>query len=295
MIRRTALACLTVVFVSAIAFAQQPARSTDALNSTLQQQHPQTEKASTDLQGIPDRPIPEALPPLPPLTVPLSSLTDEELDHRAEQLRMRKNYLSALDCYDLLLKRNPTAVIYNKTGMTYIALMEPGKAEKYLKKAIKLNKTFAEAHNNLGVTFYMRRKFRPAVKEYNKAIKLNPENASFHSNLGTAYIEKKEYDKGLAEYQTAFQLDPGIFDRTSQTGVTARMSSPEDRARFCYMMAKLYATNGDFNRALTSLRRAMEDGFKGIDQVYTDAEFAKLRQDARFTELMKSPPKAIPQ
>jgi len=293
MIRRTALTCLTVFSLLALALAQQPAHPTEALNSKLQ--HPQTEKSPSDLQGIPNLPLPVALPPLPPLTVPLSSLTDEELDHRAEQLRMRKNYLSALDCYEIILKRKPTAAIYNKTGMTYIALMEPGKAEKYLKKAIKLNKTFSEAHNNLGVTYYMRRKFRPAVKEYRKAIKLNPENASFHSNLGTAYVEKKEYHKGLAEYQTAFQLDPEIFDRTSQSGISARMSSPADRARFCYMMAKLYASNGDFNRALTSLRRAMEDGYKDIDKVYTDAEFAKLREDARFTELMKSPPKAIPQ
>jgi hypothetical protein len=38
----------------------------------------------------------------------------------------------------------------------------------------------------------------------------------------------------------------------------------------------------------------MEEGYKDVKDVYTDPEFADLRKDARFAELMKAKPMAIP-
>ena len=73
------------------------------------------------------------------------------------------------------------------------------------------------------------------------------------------------------------------------------MSSPADRAHFYYVLAKLYARSGVTDRSLQYLRRAMEEGYKGIEDVYKDSEFAGLRADPRFTELMASRPMAIPQ
>ena len=71
------------------------------------------------------------------------------------------------------------------------------------------------------------------------------------------------------------------------------MSSPEDRAHYDYVVAKLYAKLGQTDRSLQYLRRAMEEGFKNIEDVYKDAEFAQLRKDPRFTQLMAARPPAI--
>ena len=68
------------------------------------------------------------------------------------------------------------------------------------------------------------------------------------------------------------------------------MSSPGDRARFYYVLAKLYAKSGITDRSLQYLRRAMEEGYKGIEDDYKDAEFAGLRKDPRFSELMAARP-----
>jgi hypothetical protein len=70
--------------------------------------------------------------------------------------------------------------------------------------------------------------------------------------------------------------------------VQAQLPSPEDRARYDYTVAKLYAKMGFSDQSLEYLKRAMEAGFKDLKNVYKDAEFAELRKNPRFTELMAS-------
>jgi hypothetical protein len=61
------------------------------------------------------------------------------------------------------------------------------------------------------------------------------------------------------------------------------------------LLAKLYASSGDVDKSLLYLKKSLEDGFPEIDKVYKDAEFASLRKDQRFAELMAQRPNAIPQ
>lgn len=230
--------------------------------------------------------------PTPPVSLTLG--TPEQLEARGDELRETKNYLDAIDYYKAAIKKHPTAVLCNKEGMTYLAMSNLNKAQKSMQRAVKLDKTYAEAYNNLGVIFYLRKKYGPAEKNYKKALAIR-ESASFHSNLGTVYMEKKEYDKGMAEYAKAYALDPEIFERTSRTGVSARMSSPDDRARFYYFLAKLYAGTGESEKSLLYLKKAMEEGYPDINNVYKDAEFATLRKDERFNEIMAQKPAPLPQ
>jgi hypothetical protein len=60
-------------------------------------------------------------------------------------------------------------------------------------------------------------------------------------------------------------------------------------------MAKLYAKAGVTDRSLQHLRRALEEGYKKIDDVYKDAEFSEVRKDPRFTQLMSGHPPVIPE
>ena len=91
------------------------------------------------------------------------------------------------------------------------------------------------------------------------------------------------------------KLDPEIFERTSRAGVQAMLPSPEDRARYDYVLAKLYARSGIVDRSLHYLKKAMEDGYKEIANVYKDNEFAELRKDPRFTELMTAKTVSLPE
>ena len=238
--------------------------------------------------------IQEVKPIVPLPQVSLKDASPQELEDRGDLLREQKNYLDAIDYYEAALRKQHSALLENKIGMTYLSMGNLGQAEKAIKKALKSDRKYAEAYNNLGVVYYLKKKYGTAEKNYKKAIALR-ESASFHSNLGTVYMERKKYQEGMAEYEKAYQLDPSVFERSSRNGVSARMQSPEDRARFFYVMAKLYASNGDLDKSLEYLKKSLEDGYPDIDKVYKDSEFATLRKDQRFTALMAQRPQSIPQ
>ena len=234
-------------------------------------------------------------PPLRRAEPPAPNASADELDARGDQLRGQKAYLDALDYYRAALAKKPSASLYNKAGVTELELRRDKESTKDFERAVKLDRLSADALNNLGVAWYLQQKYAKAIKQYEKAIKLKEDVASFYNNLGAAYYGKKEWEKATAAYGRALQLDPEIFERTSRTGVTAQLPSPEERARFEYLIAKLYARHGDSDHALQYLRRALEEGYAGIDDVYKDSDFEGLRKDTRFAQLMASKPPAIPE
>ncbi len=248
-----------------------------------------------------------AVPPVVPARVgpPPANASAAELETQADDLRAAKAYLVALDYYNAALKKQPSAGLYNKAGIAELQLNELGPAKKYFEHAIHTDKNLAEGHNNLGVLFYMEKKYKKAVKEYQKALKLNDDSASFHVNLATAYFSLGSKHKGdktspdmlkaLAEYRRALEIDPQILQEHSTLGVAAQLSSPADRANYAFQVARLYAERGNLDLSLHYLRKAMEDGYKGISSVYKDQEFAVVRKDPRFAQLMASRPMAIPQ
>jgi tetratricopeptide (TPR) repeat protein len=235
-------------------------------------------------------------PPMRRAEPPSPNSSREELERRGDELRSEKAYLDALDYYAAALQKTPkNSQILNKRGITELLLLRYKESKKDFERAIHFDREFADAYNNLGVILYLQKKYGNAVKEYEKAIKFRPDSASYYSNLGAAYFSKKEFEKATIAYNEAVRLDPMVFERTSHAGVAAQMASPEDRAHFEYVMAKLFAKQGDSDRSLQYLKRAMEEGYKGIDDVYKDPEFERLRSDARFTQLMAARPPAIPE
>ena len=74
----------------------------------------------------------------------------------------------------------------------------------------------------------------------------------------------------------------------------AQLPSPEDRARYDYTVARLYAKMGFSDRSFEYLKRAMEEGYKDFNNVYKDVEFSELRKDKRFAELVATKNPALP-
>lgn len=238
----------------------------------------------------------QVAPPMRQVEAPSPTASVEDLEKQGDELRSEKAYLDAIDYFRAALGKAPnSAPIENKLGICELLLQHYRDAGKSFEQAIKKDSKFSEAYNNLGVVEYERRKYRGAVKDYKKAITIAPSSPSAYSNLGAAYFAEKKFELASEMYMQALKLDPLIFERTSRAGIAAQMASPQDRAHYSYVLAKLYAKMGDSDHSLEYLRKAMEEGYKGVKDVYSDPEFATLRKDARFAELMKEKPPALPE
>jgi len=234
-------------------------------------------------------------PPLHRAEPPAPGATPEELEKRGDELRTDKNFLDAVDFYRAALKGAPgNASVHNKIGICQLMMQRYKEAKRSFERAIKADRKHADAYNNLGVIEYEARSYNAAIRHYEKAISLRDDAASYYSNLGAAYFGKKQFDKAIQSYSKAMELDPDIFERTSHAGVLAQLPSPEDRAHYDYVLAKLYARTGVPERSLHYLKKAMEEGYKNIKDVYKDNEFSTLRKDPRFAELMAAKTTAIP-
>lgn len=244
---------------------------------------------NTEMVQVGPLPMRRAEPPAP-------GASAVELEARGDELRSEKIYLDAMDFYEAAVSRSgESGSLLNKMGICNLMVQRYKEARKNFSRAIKVDRKHADAYNNLGVVFYQQRDFGRAIKNYQKAVTLNGSAASYYSNLGAAYFAKKEIDKAALNYSRALEIDPDVFERISRAGVQAQLPSPEDRARYDYVLAKLYARMGVADRSLRYLKKAMEDGYKDIGNVYKDNEFSGLRKDPRFTELMAAKTTAIPE
>ncbi|HYM10828.1 MAG TPA: tetratricopeptide repeat protein [Bryobacterales bacterium] len=230
-------------------------------------------------------------PPVAPQ--PAVQLSPEK---RGDICMARKMYREAVDSYVEALRTDPKSyLLYNKLGIAYHQQLQLGLARQCYERAIKLDKDYSEAINNLGTIYYAQRSYRRAISRYKKALKLTPDSASIHSNLGTAYFARKHYKDASEEYAVALRLDPDIFEHRSSFGSLLQERSVTDRAKFHYYMAKTYAAAGYVDRALSYLRKALEEGYKDKEKIADEKEFAGLRDNPEFQQLLASNTPVIPQ
>jgi tetratricopeptide (TPR) repeat protein len=210
---------------------------------------------------------------------------------RGDIYMARRMYREAIDVYRSI--QPPTAVILNKIGIAYQQLGDLESAKKMYERAIKLNKKYPEATNNLGTVYYARKNYRRAISQYKKALSLNPDSASVLANLGTAYFARKDYRRAIECYEKAVAIDPEVFERRGTSGVLLQERNVEERTKFYYHLAKVYAKRGRNDLALFYIRKSLEEGFKEKKRYLEEDEFAELRKLPEFEELMKIEPRVF--
>ena len=218
---------------------------------------------------------------------PTRALTPES---RGDILMARKMYREAIEAFQEEPKK--TAVLYNKVGIAYHQLQQLDNAKKNYEQALKLKRDYSEALNNIGTVYYAKKNFRRAIGYYKRALRLT-ESASIYSNLGTAYFARKQYQEATDAYQQAFSLDPEVFERKSNYGTLLQDRNVEERAKFHYYLAKMYAKAGRNELALQYVRKALEEGFKDRQKLNEDPEFEALRDTPEFKELLTIEPRVL--
>jgi len=220
----------------------------------------------------------------------LNLMTAAELEKAGDEARTEKDYVKAIDYFEAAIRKDrKNAVLYNKLGLSELRKDEFKAARMDFEKAAKLNPKYAEAINNIGATEYIKKNYGNAAKYFKKAVALDEGHATYHINLGAAWFSQKKMDRAIAEYIRAIEIDPEAFRHDNRTGIAAQIASPEERAQYSYLLAKAYAKRGDLEGCLQCLRKAKEDGYRNLANVYRDEEFSRLRDNPKLQEVVPPP------
>lgn len=217
-----------------------------------------------------------------------ATASPEKLEIAADVLRARRFPEDALNYYADALKRGANEVeILNKMGVTELEIGNHELARAFFQRVVHVKRKDPEGWNNLGAVEYLEGQNGNAISDYKKAIKLNKKSAPFHSNLGTAYFQTKDFERARKEFDEALKIDPDLMvHRGGPGGITMRMLSPADHARFCYELARLYAQHGDVANMLHYLTTASEGGFDVLEAMRHDDLLEQYRKDPRVILLV---------
>jgi len=120
--------------------------------------------------------------------------------------------------------------------------------------------------------------------------------------LGRAYLQKESYAEATAAFRKALQLSDGDTNdlaalglglASSQQPAEARkiLDQLKGRSQQTYVqpmwLAVIYIALGDKDQAFDWMQKAYEDRSAWLVYLKVDPLFDNVRQDARFTDLMR--------
>ena len=143
----------------------------------------------------------------------------------------------------------------------------------------------ADLWNKMGIAYQMLFNSKDAARCYKESLKLDPKSAVVLKNYGTNLLAEHKYNRGWAAYQQALAIDPQIFSGHSGPSVQ-NPSNVQDRGAVNYYMAAGCARAGYTDCALQYLRMALDEGFTTRKKVEADSQFASLRDNPAFKQLL---------
>ena len=218
-----------------------------------------------------------------PPTSAASPATPPTQEQIGDSLMVHQRYQAAIAAYSKSPK--VTAAIWNKMGIAYQMMFNDSDASRCYKESLKLDPDNAQTLNNLGTVYASMKSYGQADRMYRKAIKLDPHSARILKNYGTNLLAEHKYNRGWDIYQQALALDPQVF-AISDGPTVEDPSSIHERGAMNYYMAAGCAHAGYVECALQYLRLALDEGFTTRKKVQTDIEFASIRENPAFRQLL---------
>jgi superkiller protein 3 len=197
------------------------------------------------------------------------------------------------------------AIQRNNRGVELLKQGQVVEAVGHFRTALQMAPGYTEAQGNLAYAYEQSGRLDEAVAAYQKLLELEPKNAVALNNLATLYSRSGRHDDAIRELEALVQADPGsetarrnletakrnkgiLQERgeRSARALKAADARPND-PRAAYDVARVYAEQGDDDKALAWLGKAFTLGYGQLDFVKVDPAFTTLRKDARFGKLLE--------
>jgi len=161
--------------------------------------------------------------------------------------------------------------VNRKAGRAYLkasaaaAKGDRAKAIRHLRKAVREQPEFFEAHYNLGVHYQALEQWENATRAYLRAIELRSDSARPNFNLGVIYHNQGKLEQAIRRYRQALEYDPSFAEAHQALGEarfqqgrhyaaeqhleTATRLAPARAAPSFGLLVKIQLLNQDANQA----------------------------------------------
>jgi tetratricopeptide (TPR) repeat protein len=130
---------------------------------------------------------------------------------KGNSFQKEEKFVAAVQAYETAQSINAESAPLNTFhGAAFINLQQYTEAEKKLKKALKLDPEFAEAHYFMGNVQYFNYSTNAAIRSYNEAIRLKPQYRDALYMRAASLAELGKYEEALRDYQAALDIDPTL-------------------------------------------------------------------------------------
>ncbi len=193
------------------------------------------------------------------------------------------------------LARNPSCWLgHNNLGMEYLQSGRVDQATVSFKKAIELNREYADGENNLGLALVKSGKLDDAIGHWQKAIEFKSDNAFAYNNLAIGLYQTGRRDEALARWRKAIEINPDYAEaRNNLQAVLNEAHQPPsaDDAKSHYDLGMALMAKGRARDAIVQWRKVRElapsnpSAFNQLAWVLATSPDASIRNGPEALEL----------
>ena len=163
-------------------------------------------------------------------------------------------------------------------------------------QAVALDPLRADSFLDLGYLLYVAGRYDKAQAELRRALDLSPKAPFAHFTLGLILVFEEKPKEALAEIEkepsewaklTSEALVYHALGREEDSNAILGELIAEHHTDSAFQIAEEYAFRGESDRSFEWLERAYQQRDPGLTTIKTDPLLKYLRQDRRYTELLK--------
>jgi Flp pilus assembly protein TadD len=197
------------------------------------------------------------------------------------------------------------AIERNSRGADLLKQGKVAEAVAEFRAALEVSPGYVTARGNLAFAYEKLGQVDDAMAAYQKVLDAEPKNTAVRNNLAVLYSRSGRHEDAIRELETLLRNTPddetarrnletakrnqGIVrerDEQSTGALKAAEARPND-PRAAYDVARVYAQQGDNDKALSWLVKALDLGYDQMDFVKVDPAFASLRKDPRYGKMLE--------
>jgi DNA-binding winged helix-turn-helix (wHTH) protein/TolB-like protein/Flp pilus assembly protein TadD len=171
-----------------------------------------------------------------------------------------------------------------------------------MRRARELDPLTLEFTSGIGDIYYYQRQYDLALEYYRKALEMEQNAGIIYWSIGNVHVQKGMYKEAIDDYQMSIPLSGGSPDEPASLAYALALSGKRGEAlkiletlnqksRQSYVspaiIAVIYAGLGEKDRAFEWLEKAYQGRDMLLVLLKVEPIFDKLRDDPRFTELLK--------